>query len=202
MDQTLDFLIPTYDQLAVHVRKSALPDLRDSTLSKAILQDSALHDDLLDSILKQNGCKRGAVPSVRLGDSAAQLKTVIGLPLSELCLRLGCAGQAAVLSQTAVTRLDALDEAEIPRDILKASLPHRSRSLTPADGKLPSREALEEDGCQTLHCWLGTIPDEAARLVRLRLPVGPKRMLRNESDQRAQLCEAVLNALTAPEVAA
>lgn len=195
MEDTLDFLLPSYQQLGARGLDLALHDVKDAELRKAMMADADLHADILKSILDMEGQRLGT--KVLLGKARQHLDVIHNMPMPMLLLRLGCAGCSETLARVAISNFDAIEAAKIPRDILKTSLRFRSLSLANASDDVPSRQKLETDGCNTLVAWLKTLPKEVGNLVALRLDVLTDKIELTHLDKRKKLCEAVLTDLVA-----
>lgn len=195
MEQTLDFLIPTFDELSEAALKSALPDITDTRLRKAMLADQGLQNDMVSSILARHGLGPGIAATG--GKIQGFLERIAQMKMPDLCLRLGAAGWSEGLSRAALT---GMKDTDIPRDVLKDALRFRKFAIWPAEDRVPDKTAMQADGCQTLHCWLPTLSKEAAQLLSLRVEPGAARVARAEAEKRKLLCEAVLSHLCKAEV--
>lgn len=194
MEETLDFLIPSYHELGANALNAAFRDVTDPDLRKALMADVDLQSEILTCVLDAHELGPGLKEP--LGKARAHLDVIGSMPMPQLMLRLGCAAYSETLASVALKNYEAIEAAEIPRDVLKASLRFRKLSVVKATSSLPSRKELEADGSQTMACWLQTLPVKTALFVALRVDqMSPDNSARG-SDKRKTLCEAVLAQLS------
>jgi len=183
--------IPAPTAIHASVWNAALPEVKDQKLRAALIKNPELSDALFGSILERHGLsEQGAVD---FGNNEALVRIVMRSDFAALCLRIGAATQAELISQLATTRLNDIIDIGITRDTIRATLAHRHAALPTKSKDLPSRSDLEREGAQCLWDWIASLPDIAAALFALRFGAkDPKISATKLRKERCKICTAVL----------